>query len=384
MRGAPGTFALKTRRLSLTQLTAEDAPFILKLVNDPDWLRYIGDRNVHDLDDARRYIADGPAASYAARGFGLWRVALRETDTPIGLCGLLQRETLPAPDLGFAFLPQHRRAGFGREAASAVLQVARTLTGTDQLYAVVQPDNTPSLSLLASLGFRPAGTTRLVPDGMDLHLLAVALPPVAGASWGRTSPRPAPSTEVPMTALTALWLPILLSGVIVFFASSIIHMVLPWHKNDFATLPDEEKVRAALGPLNIPPGDYMVPKPSSMEELKSPAFVEKHKAGPVVMMTVMPPGPMTMGPALFWWFIFCLVVSALAAYAAGLAIAPGAGYMTVFRMVSTVAFIGYGIGNWPNTIWYKRNPGTMIKGTIDALVYGLLTAGVFGWLWPRG
>lgn len=186
-----------------------------------------------------------------------------------------------------------------------------------------------------------------------------------------------------MTGLMALWLPILLSAVLIFIASSIIHMLLPWHKNDFATLPDEEKVRAALGPLNIPPGDYIVPKPSSMEEMKSPAFAEKHLKGPVVMMTVMRPGPMTMGPALAWWFVYCLVVSVLAAYAAGLAYGPGADYLTVFRMVSTVAFVAYGIGNWPNTIWYRKNLGTMIRGTIDALIYGLLTAGVFGWLWPR-
>ena len=186
-----------------------------------------------------------------------------------------------------------------------------------------------------------------------------------------------------MTGMMALWLPILVSGVIVFIASSIIHMFIPWHKNDFATLPDEEKVRSALGPLKIPPGDYMVPKPSSMEEMKSSGFAEKHKNGPVVLMTVMPNGPITMAPSLIWWFVFCVVVSALAGYAAGLAYGPGTMYMTVFRMVSTVAFIGYGVGNWPNTIWYKRNLGTMIKGTIDALIYGLLTAGVFGWLWPK-
>ncbi|MGB7211057.1 MAG: hypothetical protein WBC97_00345, partial [Gemmatimonadales bacterium] len=186
-----------------------------------------------------------------------------------------------------------------------------------------------------------------------------------------------------MTGLAALWLPILLSGVAVFIVSSIIHMLTPWHKHDFATLPDEGKVRAALGPLNIPPGDYMVPKPYSMEEMKSSAFADKHKAGPVVVMTVMRPGPITMGGSMMGWFVFCLVVSLLAAYTAGLTIAPGAAYMTVFRTVSTVTFIGYAIGNWPNTIWYKRNVGTMIKSTIDGLVYGLVTAGVFGWLWPK-
>ncbi|HET7024946.1 MAG TPA: hypothetical protein VFI39_07080 [Gemmatimonadales bacterium] len=186
-----------------------------------------------------------------------------------------------------------------------------------------------------------------------------------------------------MTGLMALWLPILLSAVVVFIASSIIHMFTRWHNSDFATLPDEEKVRAALGPLKIPAGDYAVPKPVSMEDMKSSGFAEKHKTGPVVVMTVMTPGPISMSGSLVGWFVFCLVVSLLAGYAAGLTIAPGAAYMTVFRTVSTVTFMGYALAAWPLTIWYKRNLGTTIRGTIDALLFGLLTAGVFGWLWPR-
>lgn len=186
-----------------------------------------------------------------------------------------------------------------------------------------------------------------------------------------------------MTGLLALWLPILLSAVAVFIASSIIHTMTPWHKHDFAALPDEAKTAAALRPLNIPPGDYHIPHPGSMAEMKSSGFAEKMKQGPVVIMTVLPNGPMTMGGSLTGWFVFCLVVSLLAGYAAGLTIAPGAAYMTVFRTVSTVAFMGYALAAWPQTIWYKKNVGTTIRGTIDALIFGLLTAGVFGWLWPR-
>lgn len=186
-----------------------------------------------------------------------------------------------------------------------------------------------------------------------------------------------------MTGIMALWLPILLSAVIVFIASSIIHMFTPWHKNDFAPLPDEGKVAAALRPLNIPPGDYHMPRPTSMADMKSPAFAEKMKQGPVVMMTVMPSGPMSMGGSLVGWFVFCAVVSLLAAYVAGLHIGSGADYLTVFRTVSAVTFMGYVLGNWPNTIWYKRNLGTMLRTSLDGLFFAFLTGGVFGWLWPR-
>ena len=107
---------LETERLLLTHLDPADAAFILELLNEPSWLRFIGDKNVHSLDDARRYIENGPMAMYAAKGFGLYRVALKETDTPIGICGLIKRDTLPEPDIGFAFLPRAWGAGYAREA----------------------------------------------------------------------------------------------------------------------------------------------------------------------------------------------------------------------------------------------------------------------------
>jgi hypothetical protein len=186
-----------------------------------------------------------------------------------------------------------------------------------------------------------------------------------------------------MTGLSALWLPIVLSAVIVFVVSSFIHMVLPWHKNDFPSMPKEDQFRDAVRPLAIPPGDYMVPRPSSMQELRSPAFMDKLKQGPVVMLTVLPNGYAGMGKNLVQWFVYSLVVSLFAAYIAGRALAPGTVYLQVFRFVGATAFIGYTLALWQMSIWYRRSWSLTIKATIDGLIYALLTAGTFGWLWPR-
>lgn len=186
-----------------------------------------------------------------------------------------------------------------------------------------------------------------------------------------------------MTSIFALWLPILLSAVLVFIVSSILHSVLPWHKNDYKKLPDEDKVLDALRPLNIPPGDYMVPRPATRADLGSPAFKEKMDKGPIMVMTVLPNGPMNMGRNLGLWFVYLLVVGKLAGYVASRALPPGAPYLHVFRFVGTTAFIGYSVALWQMSIWYRRSWGTTIRATIDGLIYGLLTAGVFGWLWPH-
>jgi hypothetical protein len=186
-----------------------------------------------------------------------------------------------------------------------------------------------------------------------------------------------------MISLTALWLPILLSAVIVFVASSIIHMVLPWHKGDFAKMPNEDKVMEALRPLAIPPGDYMMPCPGSMQDMKSPEFMDKMKKGPVMMATVMPSGPTSMGRNLGLWFVYNIVISVFAAYIASRALPVGAHYLEVFRFAGATAFIGYSAALWPMSIWYRRAWSITIKSTIDGLIYGMLTAGTFGWLWPR-
>jgi hypothetical protein len=186
-----------------------------------------------------------------------------------------------------------------------------------------------------------------------------------------------------MVGLSQLWLPILLSGVIVFVASSILHMVLPWHKGDFKTVPNEDRFRDAFRALSIPPGDYMVPRPARREDMRSKEFTDKMKAGPILSMTVLPAGVPAMGMYLFQWFIYCLVVSVFAAYIAGRALPPGTVYLQVFRFAGATAFIGYALALWQGVIWYRRRATTTIKQTIDGLIYGMLTAGVFGWLWPR-
>ncbi len=186
-----------------------------------------------------------------------------------------------------------------------------------------------------------------------------------------------------MTGLSVLWLPILLSAVIVFVASSLIHMATPWHKSDYPQVPNEDRVMDALRPLAIPPGDYMIPRPSSREEMRSPQFAEKFKRGPVVVLTVMPPGPMTMSKSLVLWFFYCAVVGVFAAYVAGRALQPGAPYLQVFRFAGATAFIGYSLALWQMSIWYRRAWSTTAKATVDGLIYALLTAGTFGWLWPR-
>ena len=148
---APG--ALETDRLVLRPLTFDDAPFIVELLNDPDWLRFIGDKGVRNLEDARRYIETGPLESYAKNGFGMLVVELRSGRTPVGLCGLVRRDVLPGPDLGYAFLPAFRRNGYAREAVEAVLRFARETAGLDRILAITTPANERSIGVLEHFGF---------------------------------------------------------------------------------------------------------------------------------------------------------------------------------------------------------------------------------------
>jgi hypothetical protein len=186
-----------------------------------------------------------------------------------------------------------------------------------------------------------------------------------------------------MVPVMSLLAPIVLSGVIVFIASSLIHMVLGYHKADFRTLPAEDEVMGALQKFKLPPGDYMVPRPSSMEAMKSPEFKAKREKGPVMITTVLKGGAFSMGAPLLKWFIFCCVVSAFTAFVTGVTHAPGTAYKVIFQTAGTVAFMGYALAHWPDHIWYQRSMGTTLRNTFDGLIYGLLTAGVFGWLWPH-
>jgi len=186
-----------------------------------------------------------------------------------------------------------------------------------------------------------------------------------------------------MVPITSLWIPILVSAVLVFVVSSVIHMLLPVHKGDFRKLPKEDEALEAMGKLGIEPGDYMFPQCSSMGEMKDPKFLAKMEKGPVGMLTIMPSGPPAMGASLGLWFVYCAVVGLFAAYVAGRALPVGAHYLAVFRFAGVTAFVGYSLALWQSTIWYKRSAWTTLKSTIDGLVYALCTAGVFGWLWPR-
>ena len=165
--------AIETSRLKLRWLELTDADFIYQLVNDPQWLRFIGDKQVADLDGARRYIEDGPRASYRQFGFGLNRVALKDGDTPIGICGLLQRESLPQPDLGFALLPGFRGQGYAREAVDAILQHAYSMLRQTRVAAIVNPDNLSSIKLLDQLGFRLDRQIQIAAnqESVDLYLI---------------------------------------------------------------------------------------------------------------------------------------------------------------------------------------------------------------------
>ncbi len=185
-----------------------------------------------------------------------------------------------------------------------------------------------------------------------------------------------------MVTILSLWLPILTSAVAVFFVSWIIHMLLPYHRNDFDKLPNQEAVMDCLRGFNLPEGDYHFPHCSGPKEVRSPEFADKMKKGPVGLLTVIKSGPPSMGKELLQWVLYCLVVSVLAAYVSGQALAPGAHYLKVFQFAGCMAFSGYSMALLQGAIWYKRKWSAVLKNMFDGLVYGLVTAGIFGWLWP--
>lgn len=180
-----------------------------------------------------------------------------------------------------------------------------------------------------------------------------------------------------MVPLTQLWLPILLAAAFVFIVSSIIHMVLGYHKADFRKLPSEDQVMAALREFDIPPGDYLMPCPEGPKGVKSPKFQEEMKAGPVAMMTIRRSGPPSMTSNLILWFLYCIVVGV------GRALKPSAQYLDVFRFAGTTAFAGYSLALLQNSIWMGRNWGATLRGMFDGLIYAGITAGTLGWLWPK-
>lgn len=185
-----------------------------------------------------------------------------------------------------------------------------------------------------------------------------------------------------MVPIMSLWLPILVSAVFVFIASSVIHMFLGYHSKDFASVPDENKFQDAMRGFNLAPGEYLVPRPTSMSDMKTPEYKAKVEKGPGVILTVWPGGQQSMTPSLVQWFVFTVVIGIFAAYVAGRALGPGASYLSVFRFVGVTAFVCYSVASWSETIWYKRSWGRNLRNTFDGLIYGCFTGGTFGWLWP--
>jgi len=186
-----------------------------------------------------------------------------------------------------------------------------------------------------------------------------------------------------MVALGALWLPILLSAVFVFVVSAIIHMVLKYHNSDLHPLPNEDAVRAAIRSGNPAPGQYVTPYCREMKDMQTPEMQRKYAEGPVGLFYLRRPGPPNMGPLLGQWFLFTLVVSLFVAYIASHVLPSGTSYLSVFRVVGATGFLAYAAGSVPAAIWMGKPWGVAWKEMFDGLLYGLVTAGTFGWLWPR-
>ena len=182
--------------------------------------------------------------------------------------------------------------------------------------------------------------------------------------------------------LHQLWLPMLLSAVIVFLASSLVHMLLTYHRSDYRKLPNEDAVSAAIRSGNATPGQYLIPH-MPMSEMRSPAGIEKYKKGPVGFLILLPSGAPGMNKSLIQWFAYSLVVGLFVAYVTGRTLAPGVGYLPVFRVAGTVAFLAYAGGQPIDSIWRGQPWSVTLKASFDGLLYALLTAGTFGWLWPK-
>lgn len=182
-----------------------------------------------------------------------------------------------------------------------------------------------------------------------------------------------------MTPLTSLLLPIALSAVAAFVLTMVIHMT-PWHKGDYVQLPDEDGVRNALRPFNIPPNDYMVPHPRSGDYMRSKEYDEKLIAGPVVVMTVAPSGPWPLGKSMGLWFLFCLVAAAAVACVVGKMVPPGG---EVFRPIAFVTFLTHAMGAVPLSIWYQRKWSTTLRYAIDAVLFSAASGWIFSMMWPK-
>ncbi len=180
--------------------------------------------------------------------------------------------------------------------------------------------------------------------------------------------------------LMSLWLPIVVSALVVFFASSLIWMVVQWHNSDWVKLPDEEIARSTL--RGVKPGQYCIPHAASNAARQDPEWQEKCKQGPTGFLILFEPGPPTMGKQLVQWMVYCLVISLFVAYVASATLVEGTAYLKVFQVAGTVAVLAYAGAAAQGAIWFGHTWSRTVKDIIDGVVYGLLSAGVFGWLWP--
>lgn len=186
-----------------------------------------------------------------------------------------------------------------------------------------------------------------------------------------------------MVTIISLWWAILLSGVIVWIASAIVWMVMPYHQSDYKSLPDEDAARKALTPQNLEPSLYNIPHLSCREDIKKPEVIKLFEEGPIGFFTVLPKGVPAIGKNMALSFVFYLAVGLMVAYLASRTLPTDAPYLAVFRITGTVAWLAYGAATVPDAIWFGRPWSAIGKNLFDALIYGLLTAGIFAWLWPR-
>ena len=185
-----------------------------------------------------------------------------------------------------------------------------------------------------------------------------------------------------MVELMSLWLPILVAAVLVLVVSSITHMVIPLHKGDYAKLPGESKIMEAVRNENVGQGDYMMPHCTG-KDMQSEEMTKKFGQGPTAFITVLPPGPPAIGKSLVLWFFYTIVVGVFVAYIASRTLDPGTHYLQVFRVTGAVAFTAHALPNFVASIWKGQKWSTSFKFAFDGLLYSLVTAGAFGWLWPE-
>ena len=184
-----------------------------------------------------------------------------------------------------------------------------------------------------------------------------------------------------MIPLLQLLLPIVLSAVAVFLASSVVHMVLPHHRSDFAKIPSEDEVMDAMRKFSPPHGDYIIPHPPN-RAMKDPVYLEKVNKGPIMIMTVMPNRFGEMGKLLGIWFVYLLIVMGLAAHVTGRVVGIGAPSRDVFHTISLFVFAAMALALVQNSIWYARKWSSTFKSLVDSVVYAVIAGGIFVWLWP--